>query len=105
MDDGDLEVGTESVLIRHIVAGDDQAFHELVQPYQRSVYLTALSILKDEANAEEAAQVACVLPGIVGPPLRVRAWRKHQDWNEADHVDTALERRGSISNLVCNSQP
>lgn len=51
-------MGKESTLIRRIVSGDTHAFHELVQPYQRSVYLTALSILNNEADAEEAAQEA-----------------------------------------------
>ena len=48
----------ESILIGRIVAGDEQAFCELVQPHQRNIYRTALSILSNEADAEEAAQEA-----------------------------------------------
>lgn len=33
-------------------------FHELIHPYERSVYLTAYSVLRNEADAEEVAQEA-----------------------------------------------
>ena len=62
MDDRGLEVETESTLIRRILAGDDQAFYKLVQPCQRNVYFAALSILSNEADAEEAAQEAMLKP-------------------------------------------
>src|SRR6266849_4343563 len=53
-----LETGTESALIERTVSGDGEAFHELVRPCQRNVFLTALSILENEADAEEVAQEA-----------------------------------------------
>src|SRR6476620_6563760 len=43
-------------LIRRIQAGEKELFYELVQPYERSVYLAALGILGNEADAEESAQ-------------------------------------------------
>jgi RNA polymerase sigma-70 factor (ECF subfamily) len=49
---------TDEELIRRIQAGETQLFYELVQPYERSVYLAALGILGNEADAEEAAQEA-----------------------------------------------
>jgi len=75
------EVGTESNLIRRIVAGDVQAFHELVQPCQRSVYLTALSILNNEADAEETAQEAML-----------KAYRKLSGFRQDSAFKTWLTR-------------
>ena len=45
-------------MIERTVSGDGEAFHELVRPCQRNVFLTALSILENEADAEEVAQEA-----------------------------------------------
>jgi len=53
-----LETATESALIERTLNGDGDAFHELVRSCQRNVYLTALSILQNEADAEEVAQEA-----------------------------------------------
>ena len=48
----------EAALIAAILAGDIQLYHELIRPYERTVFMTALSILKNEADAEEIAQEA-----------------------------------------------
>lgn len=48
----------ERELVARVVAGDHEAFYELVRPYERSVYLAALSILKNQADTEEVAQEA-----------------------------------------------
>jgi RNA polymerase sigma-70 factor (ECF subfamily) len=48
----------ETELIRRIVAGERALFYELIRPYERSVYLTAYSVLHDQADAEEVAQEA-----------------------------------------------
>ena len=45
-------------LIRCVQAGDADAFYELVRPFERAVFLSALSLLKNEADAEEVAQEA-----------------------------------------------
>lgn len=45
-------------MIAAILSGEHGLFHELIRPYERSVYLMALSLLKDEAEAEDAAQEA-----------------------------------------------
>ncbi|HEX4284137.1 MAG TPA: sigma-70 family RNA polymerase sigma factor [Terracidiphilus sp.] len=42
--------------IRRILAGQKQLFHELIRPCERSIYLLLLSLLKNEADAEDAAQ-------------------------------------------------
>ncbi len=46
----------ESELIARILAGERQLFHELVRPYERSVYFAAYSILENEHDAEDVAQ-------------------------------------------------
>lgn len=43
-------------MIAHILAGDRQIYHELIRPYERSVYLVTLSHLKGEKEAETVAQ-------------------------------------------------
>lgn len=48
------------MLIAAIVAGETQLYHELIRPYERSVYLMALSYMKNEADAEDIAQEAFV---------------------------------------------
>jgi RNA polymerase sigma-70 factor, ECF subfamily len=48
----------EAQMIASVLAGNSQTFHELIRPYERSVYVMALSLLKNEADAEDAAQEA-----------------------------------------------
>ncbi len=45
-------------MIASILAGDKEQYHELVRPYERSVYKMALSFMKNEADAEDVAQEA-----------------------------------------------
>ena len=45
-------------MIASILAGDTQLYHELIRPYERSVYMMALSYMKNEADAEDVAQEA-----------------------------------------------
>ena len=48
----------EAVLIAAILAGEREKFHDLIRPYERQVYLTALSLVKNETEAEDVAQEA-----------------------------------------------
>jgi len=50
----------EGELIRRIVAGERELFHELIRPYERMVYLTVFSIVKNETDAEDGAQEAVI---------------------------------------------
>ncbi|RZU42953.1 sigma-70 family RNA polymerase sigma factor [Edaphobacter modestus] len=50
----------EAAMIAEVLAGQTEAFHELIRPYERSVYLMALSLLHNEAEAEDAAQEAFI---------------------------------------------
>ncbi len=47
---------TESGLIARILEGEKELFHELIRPYERMVYLTLFSIVKNEMEAEDGAQ-------------------------------------------------
>jgi RNA polymerase sigma-70 factor (ECF subfamily) len=46
----------EAEMISRIVAGERELFYELIRPYERAVFLTAYSVLRCEADAEEIAQ-------------------------------------------------
>jgi len=48
----------ESLLIRRICNGEVGCFEDLVRPYERVVYVTAISILRNQGDAEEVAQEA-----------------------------------------------
>jgi RNA polymerase sigma-70 factor, ECF subfamily len=48
----------EAELIRRVCGGEKEAFYELVRPYERAVYTAAMSILNNQADAEEVAQEA-----------------------------------------------
>ena len=48
----------EAQLIRRVCDGERDAFYELVRPYERMIYATAISILKNPADAEDVAQEA-----------------------------------------------
>ena len=52
------ELRDEAQLIASIISGEAHLFHELIRPYERKVYVMALSFLKNEADAEDAAQEA-----------------------------------------------
>jgi RNA polymerase sigma-70 factor (ECF subfamily) len=47
-------------MIFAILAGEIQLYHDLIRPYERSVYVMALSYMKNEADAEDVAQEAFV---------------------------------------------
>jgi RNA polymerase sigma-70 factor (ECF subfamily) len=56
--DAELSVRDEGRMIASILAGDSEQYHELIRPYERSVYKMALSFMKNEADAEDVAQEA-----------------------------------------------
>lgn len=51
-------VPEEEQLIASILAGNTQEFHSLIRPYERTVFVMALTLLKNEADAEDVAQEA-----------------------------------------------
>src|SRR5271168_3962279 len=63
--DGETLAGTksqveplESELIQRVLKGQHEAFRELVRPCERAVFMATQVILKNEADAEDAAQEA-----------------------------------------------
>jgi RNA polymerase sigma-70 factor (ECF subfamily) len=48
----------EAALIERIRNGERELFYELIRPYERRVYAAAFAILRNEADAEDAAQEA-----------------------------------------------
>ncbi len=68
----------DAELIARIVAGERELFHELVRPYEKSVYLAAYSLLQNEQEAEDAAQEA-VLKALKSLPS-FRAQSKFSTW-------------------------
>src|SRR5260370_36356504 len=53
-----VQARAEAEMIAAILAGDTQLYHELIRPHERSVYMMALSYMKNEADAEDVAQEA-----------------------------------------------
>ena len=52
------QVERETRVISSIIGGETHLFHDLIRPYERSVYIIVLSFLHNEADAEDAAQEA-----------------------------------------------
>ena len=48
----------EAALIGRIQRGERELFYELIRPYERRVFVIAFTILRNEADAEDAAQDA-----------------------------------------------
>ena len=46
----------EADWIRRILAGEKQLFHDLIRPCERSIFFLLMSLLRNEAEAEDAAQ-------------------------------------------------
>jgi RNA polymerase sigma-70 factor (ECF subfamily) len=49
---------SEAALVARVCSGDHEAFYELVRPHERGIYLAAVSILNNDADAEEVVQEA-----------------------------------------------
>jgi len=51
---------TEAEMISRVIAGERELFYDLMKPCERAVFLTAFSVLKSEADAEEVVQEAAL---------------------------------------------
>jgi RNA polymerase sigma-70 factor (ECF subfamily) len=47
-------------MIASILGGDTEKYHDLIRPYEHSVYRMALSFMKNESDAEDVAQEAFI---------------------------------------------
>jgi RNA polymerase sigma-70 factor, ECF subfamily len=66
-------------MIAAVLAGEIQLYHELIRPYERSVYVMALSCMKNDADAEDVAQEAFI-----------RAFRKLESFRAESKFSTWL---------------
>jgi RNA polymerase sigma-70 factor (ECF subfamily) len=81
----------EQGLIRRVQAGEKQVFYELVKPYERRIYSAAFAILRNEAEAEDAAQEA-VLKALTHIQ-QFRADARFSTWLTQITVNEALMKR------------
>lgn len=51
-------IANERELISRILSGETDVYYDLIAPYQRMVYVSAFSLLRNEAEAEDCAQEA-----------------------------------------------
>lgn len=68
----------EAELIKSVCDGEREAFYELMRPYERMIYATAIAVLKNPADAEEVAQEA-VMKAFSNLP-RFRSESKFSTW-------------------------
>lgn len=87
----------EAECIRRILAGERHLFHELIRPCERAIYFLLLLLLRNETEAEDAAQERAIkvylnLHNFRGTPsfgpgcsrLRaMRAWGDCAKWQPA----------------------
>jgi RNA polymerase sigma-70 factor (ECF subfamily) len=87
------EQGTtrEQELIAQVQRGQTGLVYELVRPYERRVYAAALAILRNEADAEDAAQEAMLKA--LANIRQFRAEARFSTWLIQITVNEALMRR------------
>src|SRR5438309_9637372 len=73
-----LQSESEAELVARVRGGAHDAFYELVRPYERGIYLAALSIVNNDADAEEVVQEA-ILKAFKAV-ARFRAEAKFSTW-------------------------
>jgi RNA polymerase sigma-70 factor, ECF subfamily len=84
----------EQDLLRRVQAGERERFYELVQPYERRIYAAAVSILGNEADAEDAVQEA-----VLKAFSHIREFRREarfSTWLTQITVNEALMRRRKL---------
>src|SRR6266496_1911029 len=92
---------TDPELARRIATGDKHAFELLMRRHNQKLYRTARSILKDDAEAEDAVQEAYLLAyrgmGRFRGDARLSTWLVRIVVNEAV---TRLRRRGRSAEVI-----
>ena len=95
----------DSELIAAILAGNAQLYHQLISPYERSVYVISLLYMRNEKDAEDLAQETFVrayrdLWAFQGDS-RFRAWLISIALNEA----TTRLRRQAVIRIATIGEP
>ena len=88
----------EETLIRRIREGEHELFYELIRPYERRVYSAAFSILRNESDAEDAAQEAMLKA--FKHIRQFRAEARFSTWLIQITVNEALMRRRREKTVV-----
>jgi RNA polymerase sigma-70 factor (ECF subfamily) len=91
----------ELAWIERILAGEKELFHDLIRPYQHAAYVTAISILKDEAEAEDTAQEAIIKAYRALAGFRAEA--KFSTWLIAIVMNEARSRLRRTGRVVVES--
>jgi RNA polymerase sigma-70 factor (ECF subfamily) len=91
----------ETTLIARILAGEKNLFHDLIRSYERRMYMTAFSILRNAGEAEDAVQETMLkayrnLQSFRGE-AKFSTWLTSIALNEARGRWRKSERRGSVS--------
>jgi RNA polymerase sigma-70 factor (ECF subfamily) len=88
-----VQAGTshELELIDRVQRGENQLFYELVRPYERRVFAAAMAILRNESDAEDAAQEAMLKA--LRAIRQFRADARFSTWLIQITVNEALMRR------------
>jgi RNA polymerase sigma-70 factor, ECF subfamily len=110
------ETRDEAQLIASVLAGETQLYYELIRPYERSVYMMALSYMKNEADAEDVAQEAFLKAfhhlatfrseakfstWLVGIALNeARSRLRHEGVMRMESIDDTPEEGGHISPAI-----
>jgi len=81
----------EQDLIRRVQAGEKELFYQLVKPYERRIYAAAFAVLRNEAEAEDAAQEAMLKA--LTHIRQFRAEARFSTWLTQITVNEALMRR------------
>src|ERR1700693_3743959 len=81
----------EQDLILHVQRGQHELFYELVRPYERRGYVAAVAILRNEQDAEDAAQEAMLKA--FAHIRQFRAEARFSTWLIQITVNEALMRR------------
>ena len=81
----------EQDLIRRVQAGEKELFYQLVKPYERRIYAAAFAVLRNETEAEDAAQEAMLKA--LTHVRQFRAEARFSTWLTQITVNEALMRR------------
>ena len=68
----------DAQLVARILGGERELFHDLIRPYEKSLYYAAFSLLRNPADAEDAVQDAIVKAYKALPAFRGEA--KFSTW-------------------------
>src|ERR1700733_9746114 len=98
---GVSESKDEAQIIVSVLAGNTHEFHDLIRPYERSVYVMAPSLLHNEADAEDAAQEAFLKA--FRNLSRFRGEAKFSTWLVSIALNEARSRLRSKKNVKIES--